>query len=243
VSFDIVNRYTKAVLFHSDLAADVAVALKEAVASGAYLEGAYLRGANLEGAYLEGAILRGAYLEGAYLRGAYLEGAYLEGAILRGAYLEGAILRGAYLRGANLEGAYLEGAYLEGAILEGAYLRGAYLEGAYLEGAYLEGAYLRGAYLEGASGLLSNGTIPLQILATHHAIIVRTDGYLTIGCEHHPLVWWEEHYKAVGRRENYTDDQVAEYADHIATCRRWMERYGVVNVIEQKESVQQSVSD
>ncbi len=92
---DILHRYTKAVLYHSETAQTIAEAAKEAFNKGAYLEGAYLEGANL----------RGAYLEGAYLRGAYLEGAYLEGANLRGAYLEGA-----YLRGANLEGAYLEGA-------------------------------------------------------------------------------------------------------------------------------------
>jgi uncharacterized protein YjbI with pentapeptide repeats len=67
---DILNRYTKAVLYHSDTADTIAAAVVEAAASGADLRGADLRGADLRGADLRGADLRGADLRGADLRGA-----------------------------------------------------------------------------------------------------------------------------------------------------------------------------
>ena len=154
------------------------------------------------------------------------------GANLQGADLQGADLEGAYLQVANLRGANLQGADLRGANLQGADLRVAYLEGANLQGADLEGANLQGADLEGAKGLLSKPVTPLQIGGSRHWILVRQDGYLTIGCVHKPLAEWEERYEAIGRLEHYTDAEVQEYRAHIAHCRAWMELHGVVNVIE-----------
>jgi len=125
-------------------------------------------------------------------------------------------------RGANLEGANLRGANLEEAYLRGAYLEGANLEGAYLEGAYLEGANLRGAYLEGASGITPQ---TLQILGTRHALIVRDYGRIEIGCHSRTLAQWEKHYAKIGEAEGYTAEQIEEYREHIASCRKFMERY------------------
>jgi hypothetical protein len=204
--FDILNRYTQAVQYHSDKSDSLGSAAIEAI-----LEGAYLGCANLGGANLEGANLRGAYLEGAYLRGAYLEGANLEGAYLRGAYLEGANLEGANLEGANLRGAYLEGANLEGA---------------YLEGANLEGAYLRGAYLP-------EGMTILQILGSVHGIVAlkTSDGVeVRIGCRHKPLDWWLEHYRATSRTNDYTDAQIEEYGRHLAYVASWAAAIGKTEV-------------
>ena len=98
---------------------------------------------------------------------------------------------------------------------------------AYKNGADLSGADLRGADLSGAKGLLSKEIIPLQIIGTKHAFLVREDGHITIGCEHHPTAWWEEHYRAVGRRECYTDAQINEYRNFIAVAKYWMKLYGV----------------
>jgi hypothetical protein len=210
--FEILDRYTRAVLYRSDTAAKPGEAAAEALKARANLAGANLEGANLEGANLAGANLEGANLEGANLVGANLARAYLAGANLAAAYLEGA-----YLAGANLEGAYLAGANLEGANLEGANLVGANLEGAYLEG----------ANLDGAKGLLPDGLVPLQIAGTRHSLIVIKPGVLKIGCLEHPLAWWEEHYKATGRAEKYTEQQVTEYRARIAHARAWMEAHGV----------------
>ena len=204
--FEIVNRYTHALLYKSETATNVKAAIIEAVKEGADLRDAYLEGADLRGAYLRDAYLRGAYLEGADLRGACLEGAYLRDADLRDACLEGADLRDADLRGADLRGADLRDAYLRG-------------------------AYLRGADLRGAKGLLSKGTNPLHIGGSRHWIIVREDGYVTVGCIHRPLVWWESEYARVGKVEGYNETAIAEYKRHIAHCRAWMELHGVVEVI------------
>jgi Pentapeptide repeats (8 copies) len=220
--FEIINRYTKVVLYKSEASSTVREATVEAVKSGADLSGADLSGADLRGADLRGADLSGADLRGAYLRDAYLRGADLSGADLRDAYLRGAYLRDAYLRGADLSGADLRDAYLRDADLRDAYLRD---------------ADLRGADLRGAKGPLSNPVPPLQIIGTMHPLIVREDGCLTIGCHHETLVWWEEHYANVGREEGYTDKQVSEYRAHIAHARQWMEQYGVANVIDKTKEV------
>ena len=142
----------------------------------------------------------------------------------------------ANLGGANLRGANLGGANLGGAYLGGANLGGANLEDANLEGADLGGANLGDAYLGGAKGLLKDGITPLQISGTRHWMIVRQAGYITIGCHHHPLSWWEEHYAGVGRTEGYTDQQVAEYRAHIAHARAWMEALGVAEVEKPAEA-------
>ena len=51
---------------------------------------------------------------------------------------------------------------------------------------------------------------------------------------HNPLVWWEKHYQAVGRKEGYTAEQIDEYRLHIAHARAWMEMYKVVDVVIDK---------
>ena len=144
----ILHRYTKATLYASATANDIATAIIEAVKTGAHL-----RGADLDGADLDGAYLRGANLRGAYLCGADLYGAHLRGANLRGANLSGANLRGANLRGANLSSAYLHGANLSSADLRNANLSSAYLHGANLSGADLSGANLSSAYLSGVKNI------------------------------------------------------------------------------------------
>jgi uncharacterized protein YjbI with pentapeptide repeats len=98
----ILNRWTGAVLYQSDVADDVGAAAMAAVASGANLGDADLRGADLGGANLRDADLGGANLRGADLGGADLSGADLRDANLGGANLSDADLRGADLRGANL---------------------------------------------------------------------------------------------------------------------------------------------
>jgi hypothetical protein len=120
----------------------------------------------------------------------------------------------------------------KGANLRGADLQGADLGGADLQGAYLQRAYLQGAYLQGAKGLLSTGIVPLQIGGSRHWIIVREDGYITIGCEHHPVEWWEQNGATVAVRENYSDAEIEEYRQHVAYAKAWMERNGVLKIKE-----------
>jgi hypothetical protein len=123
---DILNRWTRAVVYHSESAQTIAEAVAEAVE-----RRAYLNRADLSGAYLSGADLNRAYLNRANLSDANLSGAYLNRADLSGAYLNRADLSGADLSGADLSGANLSDAYLSGAYLSDANLSGAYLSDAY----------------------------------------------------------------------------------------------------------------
>ena len=72
MSFDIMDRWTRAVVYSSATATNVKEATAEAVTGGADLSGANLGEANLGGANLIGANLGGADLSGANLSGAYL---------------------------------------------------------------------------------------------------------------------------------------------------------------------------
>ena len=152
--FEILHRYSRAVLYR----ADAATTTREAVIAATKAR------ANLAGADLAGAYLTGADLAGAYLADANLAGAYLTGADLAGANLADADLAGANLAGADLAGANLAGAYLADADLVGAYLVRANLTGANLTGANLVRANLAGANLVGAKGFNKFRASPLYLL-------------------------------------------------------------------------------
>ncbi len=83
--------------------------------------------------------------------------------------------------------------------------------------------------------MLPNGIVPLQIGGTLDWIIVREVAHITIGCMHETVEWWEEHYAAVGRKEGYTDSEVAEYRAHIAHCKSWMDAQGVLRLPDASE--------
>jgi hypothetical protein len=97
---EILNRWTKAVLFSSEKAQTIADAVAEAVRSRAHLIEA-----DLSEADLSGADLRETDLSGANLSETDLSGANLIEANLSGANLIEANLRGANLSEANLSGA------------------------------------------------------------------------------------------------------------------------------------------
>ena len=179
------------------------------------LSGADLREANLSGADLIEANLSGVNLRWANLSGADLSGADLSGADLIEANLSGADLREANLRGADLIEANLSGADLSGVNLRGANLRGADLRGADLRGADLSGADMRWADLSGADGPFTLGAF-----GRHGGIAV--GGYITIGCERHTYDEWLERYEEIGKRHNYTTDEIADYGAwiHLAVTRQ-----------------------
>ena len=60
-----------------------------------------------------------------------------------------------------------------------------------------------------------------MLRGSRHQLIVTRDA-ISIGCMRNTLEWWREHYKAVGRAEGYTDEQVSEYARHIEYAAAWV---------------------
>ena len=63
----------------------------------------------------------------------------------------------------------------------------------------------------------------LCIQASAHQITVccPTDE-VQIGCHRNPIAYWLEHYKAIGRTENYTDTQIAEYGILLVAVKEWI---------------------
>jgi uncharacterized protein YjbI with pentapeptide repeats len=108
VSFDILNRRTRVIAYHSEKKTR-REAILEAVAANANLSYADLSGTNLSGANLRYADLSGTDLRYTDLSGTDLRYADLSGADLRYADLSGTDLSGANLRGANLRYADLSG--------------------------------------------------------------------------------------------------------------------------------------
>ena len=98
---EILNRWTKAVVYRSEKSESIGTAAKEAALTGADLTGADLTGADLTGVDLAGADLTEADLTGADLTGADLTGADLTEADLTGAVLTDAVLRRADLSNSN----------------------------------------------------------------------------------------------------------------------------------------------
>jgi hypothetical protein len=135
---EIVNRWTRAVIFSGEYAS-LKEAVEQAVRSRANLSEAYLSEAYLSGADLSGANLSEAYLSGADLSGANLSEAYLSRADLSRADLSRADLSRADLSRADLSRAYLSGADLSRADLSRADLSRADLSRADLSRAILPG--------------------------------------------------------------------------------------------------------
>ena len=102
--------------------------------------------------------------------------------------------------------------------LNGANLRGANLRGADLREANLRGANLREANLNGAKQHI------LRIQGSRHELNAVNDDVM-IGCEWHPLAWWLEHYRAVGRQQEYTPQQIAEYRGYLAVVKHGLKLY------------------
>ena len=89
------------------------------------------------------------------------------------------------------------------------------LSGADLIEADLSGADLSGANLRGADGPFTLGAF-----GRHGGIAV--GGYITIGCERHTYDEWLERYEEIGKRHNYTTDEIADYGAwiHLAVTRQ-----------------------
>ena len=172
---EILNRYTRAVLYASETADSIASAVAEALKSRANLTDADLYRANLTGANLIRANLTDADLIRANLTDANLTGANLIRANLTDANLTGADLYGADLYGANLE------------------------------------------------------KFRCVIPGSRH-VITATDKRVSIGCHTYTIGHWLEHFRAIGRAEKYTDEQIEEYGENLnrieAMMKLWAAKEG-----------------
>ena len=65
---------------------------------------------------------------------------------------------------------------------------------------------------------------PLQIQGSRHLLYVAGPAIIGIGCHRHDAAWWLDHYKATGRVEGYTPDQVEEYKAGIDIAVEWQKK-------------------
>jgi hypothetical protein len=188
MSFEILNRYTGAVIYTSKTADNISDAVREAIAAGVNLSCADLHSANLSDANLSGVNFRDTNLSYSNLSGSNLCGANLHFADLRYVDFSGSDLRGANLRGADLSGANLEDVDFSGVDLSGANLYGT------------NPSYSR--------------NFVLQIQGSLHQIVA-VDDDVRIGCQRHKLNWWLTNYKTVGEEYEYDESQIEEYGNHL----------------------------
>jgi len=135
-----------------------------------------------------------------------------------GANLREADLYEADLREADLRGADLRGADLREADLREADLRGADLRGADLRGAYLYEANLYGADLCEAKGI----ELPIISISGSCHNLQYMAGKIKIGCENYTVEKWLNDYKEIGKHNNYTPEQIAEYGEYIKMCAKFV---------------------
>ena len=111
----------------------------------------------------------------------------------------------------------IEQAVKADANLHGANLCGADLRGAYLGSANLCGANLHGANLCGAKGIL-------RLSDGQHDVIAFDTGQVSISCHMYDISRWLQSYRTVGKKEEYTDDEIADYGDRLELCAKWIAR-------------------
>jgi hypothetical protein len=56
---------------------------------------------------------------------------------------------------------------------------------------------------------------PLYIQGTRHALTNSRYNHITIGCQEYTFAYWQKHYKAIGRAEGYSKEQIEEYGAYI----------------------------
>ena len=161
--------------------------------------------------------------ERANLSYANLSGAYLINADLSKANLYKADLYSANLSNANLYKADLSNANLSNANLSSANLSSAHLYNANLSSADLRYANLSDANLSDAN--LSSANLQFTdvfcfTIGKHYAFFHTGDkyeegSYLKIGCRGFSLKYWLDNYKKIGKKEDYSKEEIKRYGIQI----------------------------
>ncbi|HVI39430.1 MAG TPA: hypothetical protein VM577_02125, partial [Anaerovoracaceae bacterium] len=65
---------------------------------------------------------------------------------------------------------------------------------------------------------------PLYIQGTRHAVCMYDAVHLKIGCQIHSIKQWLNHGERIGKVNDYTDEEMAEYRMYVELAAK---RYGV----------------
>jgi hypothetical protein len=55
----------------------------------------------------------------------------------------------------------------------------------------------------------------LYISGSKHPVTYVGEGKLSIGCHCKEIDWWIDNYEAVGKREDYSENEITEYKTYI----------------------------
>ena len=55
----------------------------------------------------------------------------------------------------------------------------------------------------------------LFISASQHSVSYWGDDAIQIGCKRYTILDWQKHFRKIGKAENYTEEQIAEYKNYI----------------------------
>jgi hypothetical protein len=66
---------------------------------------------------------------------------------------------------------------------------------------------------------------PLYIQGTRHTVTLCSHTQIAIGCHVHDIKEWQKHYRAIGKKEGYTREQIAEYRAYINLCAKTAKQF------------------
>ena len=93
------------------------------------------------------------------------------------------------------------------------FIWGGVFRGGEFVGGEFRGGEFRGGVFRG--GEFWSGELKLQIQGSKHFINSPDGENLKIGREIHPIGYWVENYKVIGKKNNYTKDEIIEYKMYI----------------------------
>lgn len=124
---------------------------RNALFSGARMQGAYLEQAQIQGAYLRQVRMQGANLWEAQMQRAQFEQVRMQGSYVREAQMQGTDLRRAQIQAADLKRAQIQGSNLWQARMQGTNAEEARMQNANLGQARMQGADIRKSQIQGAN--------------------------------------------------------------------------------------------
>ena len=66
---------------------------------------------------------------------------------------------------------------------------------------------------------------PLYIQGTRHAVTLCSHTQIAIGCHVHDIKDWQKHYRAIGKKNGYSKEQIAEYRAYINLCAKTAKQF------------------
>jgi len=121
------------------------------------------------------------------------------------------IVSGGHFRGGTFHGGTFHGGVFHGGTFHGGVFRGGTFHGGTFHGGHFHGGTFHGGTFHGGEWRQS----PLFIQGSVHPVTLVEDNQVYIGCEKHHINHWMVNYRKIGRKNRYSEEQIAEYYKYI----------------------------